>query len=117
VRQIEKVSAALVTTGNAELGSLIRNVVAMEVSGAENVRLLAEGAGKIGGVRFDRMADIPGAEAVFRGAPRSIDGKFPLLVVLKDGSMLRGLSDALIPNPSGKTGGLRLLRSRLEKLQ
>lgn len=117
MRQVGKVSAALGTMGNAEFGSLIRNVVAKETSGAEKTRLLADGAKKLRGVKFDRMADVPGAEAVFRGASRSIDGKFPILAVLKDGSVLRGLSDALIPDPSGKTGGLRLLRSGLEKLQ
>jgi hypothetical protein len=104
-------------TGNAELGGLIRGIAGKSTSAAEKVRLLTEGAGKIKGINFNRLADIPGAEAVFKGAPRALDGKSPVLVVLKDGRIFRGFDDALIPDPSGATSGLRLLLNRLGELK
>jgi len=95
------------------LGSLIREVAGKNVSASEKARLLSEGAGKFKGIRFDQMVEIPGTEAVFRGWPRAIDGKSPILVVLTDGRIFRGFDDALIPDPSGETDRPRILLSRL----
>ena len=79
--------------------------------------MLAEGASKVTGVTFQRLADIPGAEAVFKGAARAIEGKSPILVVLKDGRIFRGFDDALIRDPYGATAGLRILLTRLGELK
>jgi RHS repeat-associated protein len=102
--------------GNQALGALIRAVARMAGSGAEKARLLTEGAPATGAT-FDPVPGIPGVQAVFKGAPRAVDGKSPLLVVLKNGRLLRGTDDALVPDPSGKTDGLRIMITRLKDVQ
>jgi hypothetical protein len=101
---------------NPQLGSLVREVARQKLSAGEKARLLTEGASKLRGVRFERLAEVPGTVAVFRGAPRGTDGKSPILAVLADSRVCRGFDDALIVDPTGKTNGLRILISRLEEI-
>ena len=105
------------TAGPQQLGSLIKNVAGQNIGASEKVRRLAAGAGDIAGVTFKRIGDLPGATGIFRGAPRAIDGKSPLLVVLRDGRVFKGFDDALIPDPSGVTSGLRILLSALKEVK
>jgi hypothetical protein len=49
-----------------------------------------------------RVADVPGAEAVFRGTPiptGPMAGRSPVLAVLKDGRVVKGFDK---PHPFGK---------------
>ena|GEM_PF-4655548 len=88
--------------GNPELGDLIRSAAASPVSATEKVKILEEGASRIEGIRFVRVKDALGAEAVFRGTPFPTGpnaGRAPVLAVLKDGRVVKGLDK---PHPFGE---------------
>jgi hypothetical protein len=99
-----------------ELGVLIREIAGRDIAAPEKIRQLTVGAGRIEGITFERLPDIPGAEGVFRGAEPAPGELAPLLVVLKDGRIFRGFEDALIPDPAGRPG-LRILITRLRELK
>lgn len=94
--------------GNKQLGDLIRDVSGRNVSAAEKIRLLEQGAAKIDGVAFVRQAgDFRGAKAIFKGSPIGtpppgsglVKGQSPVLAVLEDGTVIKGFD---IPHPFGK---------------
>ncbi len=88
--------------GNPELGRLIREVDGMAVSASEKVRLLSEGAAKIDGITFTRVADAPGEKGIFKGSPIGsgpMKGQSPVLAVLEDGRIVKGFDK---PHPFGK---------------
>ena len=107
-----------IARGNPDLGKLIHSVAKFNGSAAEKVKRLSEGASKIANITFKRVADIPGAEAVFQGTPGAPGGKTPLLIVLKDGRLFQGaLEDALVRDPSGLSKGLRILLTNMKEIR
>lgn len=84
-------------SGNPELGQLIQRVEASSASAAEKVKMLTEGSAKIKGISFVRVqiTENHSIEAVFRGQPFP-DGRSPVLIVMKDGRLLRRWDK---PNP------------------
>ena len=68
------VARAPIATGNPELGKLIRDVAGKNLTGAEKVRLLTEGAAKIEGIEFEPVTGFPGVAGVFKGALAFLGG-------------------------------------------
>jgi hypothetical protein len=90
------------SVGNSKLGDLIRRVSGKNVSAAEKIRLLEQGAAKIDGITFIRQADVSGAKAIFKGSPIGsgpMKGQSPILAVLEDGRVVKGFD---FPHPFGK---------------
>jgi len=90
--------------GNPELGRLIRDVARMKLTGAEKVKLLEQGSGKIAGVVFKRVTGFPGVAGVFEGMPPSSGGPPQILVVLENGRIFKGPATAIRTGPSGTKG-------------
>jgi len=103
--------------GNKDLGDLIKKVAISDGNASAKAAALLQGAEKIANITFKRIADIPGAEAVFVGESARI-GKTPLLVVLKDGRIFKGLAEyGLVNDPSGMTKGFRIMLSKMVEVK